>query len=143
MRRDDRCRVHLTSDAPPLLPLIAVAANVECCAYVFVIYAFVPGDFFPGTITRCTCHQPVRGMEVFVIGFGVTAGILGYKFWTMKKMTAPCPSSGPVPQNKIRICIAGTYGPHDARAHKIASSIAASHPDKFDIHIRCLITAVL
>jgi hypothetical protein len=82
-------------------------------------------------------------MEVFVIGFGVTAGILGYKFWTMKKMTAPCPPTGPVPQNKIRICIAGTYGPHDARAHKIASSIAAAQPDKFDVRIRLLAAANL
>jgi hypothetical protein len=74
-------------------------------------------------------------MELILIGFGITAGALGYKFWTAKKLTAPCPASGPVPQNKIRICVAGTYGPHDARAHKIASAIASAQPDKFATRI--------
>ncbi len=83
--------------------------------------------------TNCntTSARPLPIMEVFLVGLGVAAGVLGYKMWTVKKMTVACPPSGPVPQNKTRICIAGSYGPHDARAHKIASTIAAAHPDKF------------
>jgi hypothetical protein len=86
--------------------------------------------FFCKLISHSSCQQPPLSMEVFLIGFGITAGALGYKFWTAKKLTVACPATGPVPQNKIRICVAGTYGPHDARAHKIASTIAAAQPDK-------------
>jgi len=70
-------------------------------------------------------------MEFFLVGGLIAGGFLGYKLYGMKTMTAPCPASGPVPQGKIRICIAGTVvGPHDARAHKIASAIAAAYPDQ-------------
>ena len=82
--------------------------------------------------------HPLASMEVVVIGLGLTAFAFGYKLYQMKKLEAPCPPSGPVPANKTRICIAGTFGPHDARAHKIASSIAAAHPDRFGIEHGCV-----
>ena len=72
-------------------------------------------------------------MEYVLLGGLIASGVLGYKLYGIKKMTAPCPGSGPVPENKIRICVAGTpsLGPHDARAHKIAAAIAAAYPDQY------------
>ena len=75
-------------------------------------------------------HPPLA-MEYVLLGGLIASGILGYKLYGIKKMTAPCPGSGPVPENKIRICVAGSLGPHDARAHKIAATIAAAYPDQY------------
>lgn len=72
-------------------------------------------------------------MEFFLLAGAVAGGFIGYKLYSIKKLTAPCPSSGPVLEKKTRICIAGSLGPHDARAHKVASAIAAAHPDLCDL----------
>jgi hypothetical protein len=93
--------------------------------------------FGNGSFRSKTMH-PLASMEVVVIGLGLTAGAFGYKLYQMKTLKATCPPSGPVPANKTRICIAGTFGPHDARAHKIASSIAAAHPNRFGIENGCV-----
>jgi hypothetical protein len=45
----------------------------------------------------------------------------------------PEPASPPIPEGKIRICVAGTHvSPHVSRARQIAAYLAHKYPDQFE-----------